>query len=211
MTCVCLTRSCPLLEYLKRDNSPSTLGLPHQGGSVASNLYLLQSRPSMETPPIVIEPSNAIDAKHVNVMVHVSAQVIAPDVARRKASGWLVDHVGGRCAGDPRPASPPSTMPPSTMPCLARPSAVAPWWPPRRRSMRSARSSPEPTVAADRHRHREPAGSPPTSLPSARRWTCAQPSPDATCARLYPARRHPGWDGAPELRSDAEAVSSPSP
>ena len=48
----------------------------------------------MEPPPIVIEPGNAIDAKHVNVMVHVSAQVIAPDVARRKASGWLVDHVG---------------------------------------------------------------------------------------------------------------------
>lgn len=48
----------------------------------------------MDMPPVVIEPTSPRDAKHVNVTVHVSAEVIAPDIARRKASGWLVDHVG---------------------------------------------------------------------------------------------------------------------
>ena len=60
---------------------------------ISSHGALLQSM-AMDMPPVVIEPTSPRDAKYVNVTVHVSAEVIAPDVARRKASGWLVDHVG---------------------------------------------------------------------------------------------------------------------
>jgi len=44
--------------------------------------------------PILVQIQSADDARHVNLVVHVVAQVLAPDVARRKASGWLIDIVG---------------------------------------------------------------------------------------------------------------------
>jgi hypothetical protein len=48
----------------------------------------------MNPIPVLVQTQSANDAQHVNVVVHVSAQVLAPDVARRKASGWLIDYVG---------------------------------------------------------------------------------------------------------------------
>ena len=48
----------------------------------------------MNTVPVLVQANGANNAQHVNIVVHVTAQVLAPDVVRRKASGWLIDYVG---------------------------------------------------------------------------------------------------------------------
>jgi hypothetical protein len=48
----------------------------------------------MNTMPVLVQTHSPLDAQHVNVFVHIEAQVLAPDVARRKASGWLIDNAG---------------------------------------------------------------------------------------------------------------------
>ena len=48
----------------------------------------------MEGIQVVLPPDGVSDSEHVHVSVHVNAQVMSPDRARRKASGWLLDQVG---------------------------------------------------------------------------------------------------------------------
>jgi hypothetical protein len=48
----------------------------------------------MKQAPVVIQTPVTNDAKRINLVVHISTEVIAPEVARKRANGWLVDNVG---------------------------------------------------------------------------------------------------------------------
>jgi hypothetical protein len=44
--------------------------------------------------PVIVKTTPTSDALRMSVVVHIATEVIAPEVARRKANGWLLDHVG---------------------------------------------------------------------------------------------------------------------
>lgn len=48
----------------------------------------------MSVPAILLQPKPAETADRISVAVHVMAEVLAPDYAQRRASGWLLDNVG---------------------------------------------------------------------------------------------------------------------
>jgi hypothetical protein len=48
----------------------------------------------MNQAPVVIQTPSTTNAQRINVVVHISADVLAPDVARKRANGWLLDNVG---------------------------------------------------------------------------------------------------------------------
>lgn len=48
----------------------------------------------MSLTPVVIQTPSVTNAQRINVVVHISADVLSPEAARKRASGWLLDHVG---------------------------------------------------------------------------------------------------------------------
>lgn len=48
----------------------------------------------MSQLPVVVKTSPAADSQRLNLIVHITADVLTADVARRRANGWLLDNVG---------------------------------------------------------------------------------------------------------------------
>jgi hypothetical protein len=48
----------------------------------------------MSSLPVIVKTNPTMDGQRLNLTVHVSADVLTPEAARRRANGWLLDHVG---------------------------------------------------------------------------------------------------------------------